>query len=101
MTLIETSRIRRYHVWGDEARHRAVYVEWRGQYHNEGPILWAVSAGGDLVLNNAGGWEIEPQPSSRTPTLISRCRWESFDAAYAAAVAALASMPDPGSDRAQ
>lgn len=85
----DPSRVRKYYVHGDERQHNAVYVEWRGQRYGEGPVLWAVTGGFGYVLGKSGRWEFEPQPSSRTDAFIERCRWTSFDEAYAAALKAV------------
>lgn len=49
----------------------------------EGPDKWAVQAGSN-VLNKQGGWEWEPQPSSRDDAYLERCRFDSAEAALEA-----------------
>lgn len=36
------------------------------------------------VLNHDGGWEWEPQPSSRDEDFLKRCRFDSFEQAVEA-----------------
>ncbi len=50
----------------------------------KGPDLWAVRCGRN-VLAHDGGWEWEPQPSSRDSEFLKRCRFASFELAMAAA----------------
>jgi hypothetical protein len=52
----------------------------------EGPDLWAVRCGAD-VLSVHGEWEYEPMPSSRDDAFMARCRFLSSGAAIAAAMA--------------
>ena len=46
---------------------------------------WAVVDHG-LVLNKSGEWEYEPIPSSRDDEFLARCRFDSFDEAWKAAM---------------
>jgi hypothetical protein len=41
------------------------------------PIQWAIVLDHSMVLNRAGDWEYEPQPSSRTEEFLARTRWPS------------------------
>ncbi len=51
----------------------------------DGSFKWAVRRnGGGSVLNYQGEWEYEPQPSSRDAEFLTRCRFESAEAAYSA-----------------
>jgi hypothetical protein len=88
MSTINVSLIRKYLVKGDEEKHEAIYVEWRGQRYGKGPVRWAVTDGftrHTSCLNHLGQWEWEPQPSSRTEAFLKRTRWLSFEGALAAA----------------
>jgi hypothetical protein len=50
-----------------------------------GPALWKVTQGGNCLTKD-GHWEYEPLPSSRDDAFLARCRFETADAAIAAAL---------------
>jgi hypothetical protein len=43
---------------------------------------WAVREA-EMCLNKSGGWEWEPQPSSRDDEFYARCRWATAEEALA------------------
>lgn len=47
----------------------------------DGSHLWAVRIGRQC-LGKDGGWEWEPQPSSRDDDFFARCRWPTAEEAY-------------------
>mgnify|MGYP001559667595 CR=1 FL=1 len=51
-----------------------------------GPDLYAVRQG-NYCLSRKGGWEFEPQPSSRDRAFFRHCRFSSFEEARTAAEA--------------
>lgn len=57
-------------------------VNWRGGHNG---IKWAVCDKG-LCLTQSGDWEWEPWPSERDDDFLARCRFNSFDEAFNAAL---------------
>lgn len=55
------------------------YRVGRLRVENRAADLWAIVDGAE-VLNHDGKWEFEPQPSSRTPEFLMRCRFLFDDA---------------------
>lgn len=52
------------------------------------PVMWKVERRG-FVLAKDGEWEYEPNPSSRDDEFYARCRFDTFEEAWKAALDAL------------
>lgn len=60
-----------------------IVVERRGGTDG---VKWAINSGGRCVLNKQGHWEYEPFPSNRDEEFLSRCRYDSLEEAWQAAM---------------
>lgn len=74
-------------VAGQPDRLNAVYVRKCFGYKLPKQPMWKVTRG-PCVLAKDGEWEYEPQPSSRDDEFYARCRYDTYDDAANAAMAA-------------
>lgn len=77
-----------FSVNGADDPSRRIYVVKCSGHRLPKPVMWKVALRGD-VLAKDGEWEWEPIPSGRDDAFYARCRFDTFEEAWKAALAAL------------
>lgn len=77
-----------FSVNGADDPSKRIYVVKCSGHRLPRPVMWKVAMRGD-VLAKDGEWEWEPIPSGRDDAFYARCRFDTFEEAWRAALAAM------------